>query len=227
MAVAPKPASMCVCADSLTTKVLLIILKVGSKKPHLQAIALIQKVLSLIVQQHIWLEPEWIPRKLDERADQLSRIIDYDDWQLNPMVFAQLDAVWRPHSVDRSASFQNCQITRFNSQCWNPGAEAVDAFTVDWRDENNWWCPPLALGHRVIRHAQVCGAEGTLIGPLWPSAPFRPLVCPREGHFAPFVVGWMDLPLTDSLFLPDPSGCALFNGQVLNTRVLALHCMFG
>ena len=224
MAIAPKLANMRVRWFTDNQSVAHI-LKVGSKKPHLQAIAL--KVLSLVVQHHMWLEPEWIPRELNERADLLSRIIDYDDWQLNPMVFARLDAVWGPHSVDRFASFQNCQIPRFNSQCWNPGAEAVDAFTVDWRGENNWWCPPLALVPRVIRHAQVCGAEGTLIVPLWPSAPFWPLVCPREDHFAPFVVGWMDLPLTDSLFLPGPSGCALFNGQVPNTRVLALRCRFG
>ena len=48
------------------------ILLVGSKKPLLQAVAL--KVFSLCV----WLEPEWIHRALNERADYLSRIIDYD-----------------------------------------------------------------------------------------------------------------------------------------------------
>ena len=51
------------------------ILKVGSKKQQLHAIAL--KVFSLVVQHHISLEPEWILRQHNERADQLSRIIDY------------------------------------------------------------------------------------------------------------------------------------------------------
>ena len=54
------------------------ILLVGSKKPLLQAIAL--EVFSLSVQYQIRLEPEWIPRDLNEKADYLSRIIDYDDW---------------------------------------------------------------------------------------------------------------------------------------------------
>ena len=89
------------------------------------------KVFALSVQFHIKLEPEWIPRELNEKADYLSRIRDLDDWMLNPVVFAELDAAWGPHTVDRFASFQNAQISRFNSCSWNPGSEAVDAFTVD------------------------------------------------------------------------------------------------
>ena len=75
------------------------ILKVSSKKQQLHAIAL--KVFSLVVQHHISLEPEWIPREHNERADLLGHIIDYDDWLLNPVVFARLDAMWGPHTVDR------------------------------------------------------------------------------------------------------------------------------
>ena len=178
------------------------------------------------VQHHISLEPEWIPRELNERADLLSRIVDYDDWQLNPAVFRELDAAWGPYSVDRFASFHNCQIPRFNSRCWNPGSEAVDAFTVNWNGENNWWCPPLGLVPRVIRHAQACAAKGTLVVPCWQSAPFWPLICPAENQFAPFVREYCDLPLMDSLFLPGLSGHVLFGGRVPNTRVLALKCEF-
>ena len=79
------------------------ILLVGSKKPLLQAIAL--EVFSLSVQYQIRLEP--VPRDLNEKADYLSRIIDYDDWQLRPLVFHELEKAWGPHSVDSFASFQN------------------------------------------------------------------------------------------------------------------------
>ena len=91
------------------------------------------KVFSLSIHNNIKLEPEWIPRSLNERADLLSRIVDYDDWMLNPVVFAEVDRLWGPHSVDRFANWQNCQTTRFNSRCWSPGSEA---FTVDWGKEN-------------------------------------------------------------------------------------------
>ena len=106
------------------------ILQVGSKKPQLHAIAL--KVFALSVQYQLHLEPEWIPRDLNVRADFLSRIVDYDDWFLDPAIFARIDAMWGPHTVDRFASFHNAQLPRFNSRCWNPGSEAVDAFTVNW-----------------------------------------------------------------------------------------------
>ena len=88
------------------------ILQVGSRKRDLQSVAL--KVLNLAIQYHIVLEPEWVPRELNEQADYLSRIIDYDDWFLNPVVFAELDAAWGPHTVDRFADFHNRQTPRFN-----------------------------------------------------------------------------------------------------------------
>ena len=91
------------------------ILLMGSKKPLLHDLAV--KVFSLSVHNNVKLEPEWIPRDLNERADALSRIIDYDDWMLNPAVFADIEVLWGPHSVDRFASCHNCQIPRFNSRC--------------------------------------------------------------------------------------------------------------
>ena len=68
----------------------------------------------------------------------------------------------------------NAQLDRFNSRFWNPGSEAVDAFTCDWGGEINWLCPPLHLISRVIQHAKKTRAQGTLIAPSWCSAPFWP-----------------------------------------------------
>ena len=58
-------------------------------------------------------------------------MIDYADWQLNPIIFAELDSLWIPHTVDRFASHNNALLPRFNSRYWFPGTEAVDAFTVN------------------------------------------------------------------------------------------------
>ena len=85
------------------------------------------------------------------------------------------------------------------------------------------YAPPMALIPRVLRHAQACAAEGTLVVPVWPSAPFWPLLCPSGGKFAAFVVGQKDLPLSDTLFVPGPSRSVLFGGTTPNTRVLALR----
>ena len=197
---------------------------VGSRKPDLNAVAL--RVFSVAIQYQIRLEPEWIPRELNEKADLLSRIVDYDDWYINPAMFTGLDSMWGPHSIDRFADHSNCQLPRFNSRCWNPGSEAVDAFTVDWSGENNWWCPPVALIARVIAHARVCGARGTLIVPEWQSSPFWPVIHPKATQFADFVVEIQELPLSEFLILPGHSRCTLFHGKMPNTRVLALRCHF-
>ena len=59
---------------------------------------------------HIRIEPEWIPRCDNEQADYISRLVDYDDWMLNPEIFNMLDANWGPHTVDRFANMFNHQL---------------------------------------------------------------------------------------------------------------------
>ena len=197
------------------------ILEVGSRKLDLQQEVV--RVFNLMLQYQIRIEPSWIPREQNQCADYLSRIIDYDDWQLNPMVFSMLDSVFGPHTIDRFASAYNTHLARFNSRYWSPGSEAVDPFTVDWAGENNWLCPPIGLIPRVLRHAQHCKAQGTLVVPCWESAPFWPMLCPDGTNFAAFVVGWWELPQMERLFIPGRSGTALFDSKVPNTPVLAIR----
>lgn len=200
------------------------ILTVGSKKPELQQEAI--HVFALAMRHQIRLEPEWIPRDENQFADYLSRIVDHDDWQINPLVFQMVDNLWGPHTVDRFASQYNAQLPRFNSRFACVGTEAIDAFTVSWEGECNWMCPPVCLVLRALRHAEKCRAKGTLIVPAWPSAPFWPLLQPRSGWFAPFVKAWCYLPLFEGLVLPGESGQPLFGGKMPNTEVLALWVDF-
>jgi len=65
------------------------ILTVGSKKADLQEQAL--AIFSISLTHCIHIEPEWIPRKENEVADYLSRIVDYDDWSLDHNTFMELD----------------------------------------------------------------------------------------------------------------------------------------
>uniref|UniRef100_A0A1X7UC29 Uncharacterized protein n=1 Tax=Amphimedon queenslandica TaxID=400682 RepID=A0A1X7UC29_AMPQE len=55
------------------------------------------------------------------------------------------------------------------------GSEAVDAFTVNWEMENNYFCPHFYLIPRLLFHARCCKCVGTLVVPEWPqplSGPF-------------------------------------------------------
>ena len=108
------------------------------------------------IRYNIRIKIEWVPREMNQLADYYSRVVDYDEWYINPTIFAMVDEWWGPHSIDRFATSYNKQVERFNSCYACPGTEAKDTFTVNWSGENNWWCPPSALIPRVIRHTECC-----------------------------------------------------------------------
>ena len=68
----------------------------------------------------------------------------------------------------------------------------IHLLTCDWSTENNWWCPPIYLVSRVLRHTQNTKAKGTLIIAQWPSAPYWPLLFPNGWEPAEFVSDWLE-----------------------------------
>ena len=199
------------------------IVSCGSAKAHLQAEAL--SIYNICCNHSISIEMEWIPRSQNDQADFLSRIYDPDDWGLSWDTFRKIDLLWGPHSVDRFANYINSKIARFNSQYWNPGAEGVDAFVMDWSGENNYVCPPICLIPRVLLHMSNCKAQGTLIIPLWYSAPFWPMICGEYNVFREFVLDCMDLLPYKNAFCPGNCG-SIFGNQDLTFRMLALRVDF-
>lgn len=121
MGVADKPVNHCVHCITDNQNVARI-LSVGSKKPHL-----------LASPSRFSLEPEWIP-SLNETADYISQLYCRLTTS-SPVVLADIDCLWGPHTVDCFASCFNNQIPRSNSRSWMPGSEAVDAFTLKWVGE--------------------------------------------------------------------------------------------
>ena len=200
------------------------IVQFGSRKQHLQDGVL--SIFSICLKANIRLEMEWIPRSANERADYVSKIVDYDDWMLDPAIFQQLEACWGPHTIDRFATEHNSQINRFDSRFWCPFSEAMDTFTRDWCGENNWWVPPVYLVCRTIRHAQSCCSMGTLVCPRWESAPFWPLICPDGVHLADFVHDWCEIPFYSGLTIPGRSGGNIGSSLQLDSTWLALRIDF-
>ena len=176
------------------------IAQVGSRIVDLHKIAV--DIFHLCFVNDIMLEIQWIPRSMNQLADDLSKTLDLDDWQLNPKLFSMLHKKWGPFTVDRFASNYNKQLQRFNSRFWCPETEAVDSFTQNWSSELNWACPPVSLIISVIRHMSVCKAKGTLIVPRWPSAIFWPLIMPEPGRFAPFIRESLILPKLVQMCIP-------------------------
>ena len=157
----------------------------GSKKRRLQTLAI--DIFDTCKYNNIDLQLVWIPRELNEEADAISKEIDYDDWKTSDGLFKPLDATWGSFTIDRFANHKNNKTDRFNSKYWTPDCEAVDAFTQDWSGDLNWLVPPIYLIPKTIQHARKCKAQGTLIAPLWKSAPFWPMLCPNDASFYEFV----------------------------------------
>lgn len=196
----------------------------GSRIPKLQKEAV--RIFALCRAQGIRLTPEWIPRCLNQKADYWSKVIDTNDWMLNPVHFQELDILWGPHTVDRFSSYNSKQLVRFCSRWPCPGCEVVDSFTVDWKNDNNWMVPPVYLIPRILRHMRYGQEFGTLIVPLWPSAPWWPLFSMQNFHFYPWVRACWEVPLHQFTFLPGSAYSDLFGNGIPSSRILALRLDF-
>ena len=140
-----------------------LVLTSGSKKPHIHKLVL--DIVDLCVKDSINLIPEWIPRDLNIISDFASKNVDVDDFMLHPDIFAALEILWGPHTIDHFSSFHTRQITRFNSRWPNPCSEGIDAFAASWENENNWLFPPPKLIPRALQYMKFTKSEGTLIAP--------------------------------------------------------------
>ena len=83
---------------------------------------------SIYLKARIELDIQWIPCSLNEKADYLSKIIDYDDWKITPQLFRLLEGKFGRHTVDCFADYNNCKVQKLYSRFWNPGAAGIDAF---------------------------------------------------------------------------------------------------
>ena len=75
----------------------------------LQLLAL--QAFHICLQFGISLDPKWIPRDLNSSTDLISKLIDFDDFELNDVIFQGLDELWGPHTVVQRLHLQ-CQATK-------------------------------------------------------------------------------------------------------------------
>lgn len=59
----------------------------------------------------------------------------------------------------------------------------IDAFSFDWKFDNNWIVPPVRLISRVISHLIARKATGVLVAQKWTSSPFWSCIVNNDGTF--------------------------------------------
>ncbi len=196
----------------------------GSPKTELQEMA--RQIYFSCKKHDIKLDIYWVPREENEIADELSKHVDYDDWTTSNKFFSELNTDWGPYTIDRFANSKNAKTRRYNSLSWNPGCEAVDAFSQDWSGENNWLVPPVFLISRAIRHARDCRAEGSLIVPLWESAPFWPLLRGGTDRYRDFVQGATVYHNTGEILELGDYQKSLLGSDRFTAPIMAIHFRF-
>jgi len=112
----------------------------------------------------------------NEKADYLSKIVDFDDWTVKDCYFHAVFSYRGPCSLDCFASCKNCKFPHFYSKFFNPVSLGLDSLAFSWVGETCWLVSPVALVKNVIHHVCFCQCRGILIVPYWPSAPFWPIL---------------------------------------------------
>ena len=104
-------------------------------KPYLQNLAL--DLFTTCLTSRITVDIQWSPIIENQEADAVSKVINYDDWETTQALFQHLNVIWSPRTIDRFADNKNAKVSCFNSEFWCPPTEGVDAFSLDWSNENN------------------------------------------------------------------------------------------
>ena len=192
----------------------------GSMKEHLHILAL--DIFQTAKDNKVDIEVEWIPRTQNERADYLSKIVDYDDWTVKDCYFHAVTSVWGPCSVDCFASYKNRKVPRFYSKYFNPDSLGVDSLAFSWVGETCWLVPPISLVKKVVLHVCLCHCRGILVVPYWPSAHYWPLLVERGGAFKSFVADCLYVENGKDVFLHGGNKSSLFGSENFSTPVLFL-----
>jgi hypothetical protein len=119
----------------------------------------------------ISIRPIYIRSAANIWADSLSRELDRDDGHLNPRIFSYLQTTWGPHSIDRFATMENTQLSRFNAMWRDPKCEDVDCLHLPdtaWQREANYRKPPWSALPALCAKLHESDASTTVIAPYWP-----------------------------------------------------------
>lgn len=131
---------------------------------------LAQKIWDLCINHAMWLTITHLPGVLNVVADAKSRKFnDRTEWMLDKELAKAIFTVFGTPSLDLFASRINKQVENFVSWQPEPGAAAVDAFSVIWSADTLYCFPPFSLIGRCLQKLQLDGGSAILIAPLWPT----------------------------------------------------------
>ena len=149
----------------------------GSRVPALNTLA--TELWTWCLQRGITIQAQHIPGRENVVADQESRrTFTKNHWQIHPRQFHILQQRLGRHCVDLFADRTTSLLPKYVSWKPDPGAIAVDAFSLNWSQFRRPWAnPPWNLITRTLHKIlQDRVTLITMVVPHWTSALWYPLL---------------------------------------------------
>ena len=139
----------------------------GTKSKECNAVAC--EIWDFCEARKIWLVATHIPGDENIEADYESRHFSDDtEWELTESIFNKICELWGYPSIDLFASRLNHKTPQYISWHYDPGAWAVNAFTVDWSEFHlPYIFPPFRLVGRCVQKVKADGASAIIVAPRW------------------------------------------------------------
>ena len=144
----------------------------GVRSPQCNKVA--QQIWNFCESHFIWITIAHIPGVENVKADYKSRnFSDNVEWSLSSTLFHKICQHFQTPDIDLFASRLNNKTPKYISFHPDPGASAIDAFTVNWKDFEFFYAfPPFSCVFKTLRKIVQDQATGVLIVPWWPSQPW-------------------------------------------------------
>lgn len=138
----------------------------------------------------IFVFASYIRSEDNEIADAESRKSHPDtEWEIKDHAFEKIVRTFGQPKIDLFASRLNNKCVKYVSWNREPGAFAVNAFTLNWTNLCFYAFPPFAVILKVLRKLIYDQAEGIVVVPFWPTQPWFPLyqklLCSELVQFRP------------------------------------------
>ena len=131
-----------------------------------------KQIWDFCIEKGVWLSAAHVPGRENVDADLESRKINYDtEWKLNTELLQQAFHILGANpDLDLFASRINTQLSSYVSFKPDPGAKAVDAFTLNWHDTRFYAFPPFCVIPKVLQKICRDRAKGVVVVPDWPKS---------------------------------------------------------
>lgn len=138
--------------------------------------ALVKDIWKWAIKKGVWLSAAHIPGKHNILADAESRTKDSSaEWMLNRNLYVHLTTCLKfQPKIDLFASRINYQISKYVAYKPDPGAWAIDAFSLDWSFLDFYAFPPFSVINKVLQKIIQEEATGIVIVPQWPTQVWYP-----------------------------------------------------